>query len=136
MTVPLFRSGKVLLTSNGKLASTCAPDLSGAVRIIWQTIPAPDPTPTASISIPSTYFLFEDHYDGQYWWGIDFQAIYEADLFDEDGEYTFTVTCSNMPAVSDLNVSFANGSASDSEQVVPAASKTVTVKLDGTISIS
>lgn len=133
MPPPLIRGGEILITADGKLGAICLA-CEGAVRVIWVNNPPIDLQ--ASISIPAGYFLWTDHYSGQWWWGIDFQAIYEDGLFDEDGEYRFTVSITNAPANSDLSIYFSNGENDDSKQVVPAASKAVTVRLDGTITLS
>lgn len=133
MTVPLFRNGKVLLTANNKLATNCGYEgLELYVRIIWPS----SGDITASISIPSGYFIWEDHYDGQWWWYIDAQQIYEDGLFNSYGEYTFTVTVANPDAIGVLYISFLTDGPDDSKDVTPAASTTVTLKLNGTITLS
>ncbi len=136
MPPPLIRDGAILITADGKLGAICLA-CEGAVRIIWSNRPNHVDL-QAAISISAGYFLWEAHYDGQWWWGIDFQAIYEDGLFNESGEYTFTVTVSGVDPTqsSDLGISFTNGEDGDSESVSPAASKTVTVRLDGTITLS
>lgn len=136
MPPPLIRDGAILITADGKLGAICLA-CEGAVRIIWSN--SPDPVDLqAAISISSSYYLWEDHYAGQWWWGIDFQAIYEDGLFDENGEYTFTMTVSGVDPdqSSDMGIYFTNGEDEDSADASPAASKTVTVRLDGTVTMS
>lgn len=141
MPPPLFRDGVLLFTQDGKLGALCL-ECEGAVRILWVGLNC---NVLAALSIPSSYYIYENHfynandfpYDGEHHWIIDFQQIYENGLFDEMGEYEFTITLSGDPPPqgASMYLSFTNGSSSDSETVFPA-SKTVTVRLDGTITLS